>query len=343
MRNFDSANAVKQSVCCERATNMTGETSKFREQQAELPRIWNLTIASLSKTIRPVVLSQSFRAKLEACHWTVTGHLGLSVSLSPDILSGPDRVILILDELDQTILNNPSNAQWKRLQSLIASDLPLLWVTQGSQYTSVTNPDNALVHGLFRVVRRETYGARLTTLDVGGYGEDGDNSSLSSETEDAIWHVITAIRAGRAEGEYVERNSLLHIQRIVPDVEMNQLKRPRLVERGLWEGENRVQLCADRVGSLELTWHEKQPEKKDLEEGCIQVEVKAVGVNFKVSYTKQSVKRKAWRPGNPSATNLRLLFNHLIRILPQQWALSQKTNTCSDASVPASYATWGLG
>ncbi|KAK8135250.1 beta-ketoacyl synthase domain-containing protein [Apiospora sp. TS-2023a] len=208
-------------------------------------------------------------------------------------------VILILDELTQPLLTSPTVARWAHLQSLVASGRPLLWVTRGSQHAPVTDPDSALVHGLFRVARRENYGAAklLHTLDVdpascrggGGGGRrrrrrrrhQGATILLSADSEDAVCRVLDAMRDGRAEGEYSERGGLLHIQRVVPDAQLAQVSRPKPLERGLWEGHGTRELRAERVGGLELIWCETKSGRAMLEKGCIEVEVEAVGVNFK--------------------------------------------------------------
>ncbi|RYP35605.1 hypothetical protein DL767_003717 [Monosporascus sp. MG133] len=86
-----------------------------------------------------------------------------SVSMSTDLveddimLDGPDgsdfwSLALILNEPAPLVLTNPSPVQRARLQSLMASGLPLFWVAQGSQHTPVTNSNSSLVHGLFHVV-----------------------------------------------------------------------------------------------------------------------------------------------------------------------------------------------
>ncbi|KAI1131759.1 hypothetical protein F5Y10DRAFT_285688 [Nemania abortiva] len=250
---------------------------------------WGLLIPSIPKdpgsstvsgSSSADLLSPSFRSKLQSSCWDITECQQPPRSSNSVTALQDNRVILVLDELIQPILTSPSTAQWKYLQSLVTSGLPLLWVTHGSQHTPLTNPHGALIHGLFRVVRREDPVAKLTTLDIGS-ARVGDGFSLSSGTEDAIIRVLNAIRIGRAEGEYAERNSVLHLQRVIPDTETNHLRHAVPVERSLWEGNSIVQLRADRVGSLDMSWHEIRRAETDLGIACIEVEVEAVGINFK--------------------------------------------------------------
>ncbi|GAW17842.1 hypothetical protein ANO14919_073090 [Xylariales sp. No.14919] len=254
---------------------------------------WNLLISSISGdpqnsstpddgSVSPFpLLPSSFRSKLQSSRWNIMNYQQLPSSLGSATTQQNNSAILVLDELIQRpVLANPSEAEWGHLKALVTSGLPLLWITQGSQHQSVTNPHGALVHGLFRVVRREDPAVKLTTLDLESVGS-GDNYFQSSETEDAILRVLEAIRNGRAEGEYAERKGVLHIQRIMPDVQIKQLIHTNSVVRGLWEGEGIMQLRAERVGSLDLGWYEVQVPETDLKTGWIEVEVEAVGVNFK--------------------------------------------------------------
>ena len=253
-------------------------------------RVRSLAIASISGL--KLAISPSLRTKLEASGWLITNLEPLSSSFKNLKQSSEGMAILVLDDLSQPSLTNPSSEQWSHLQSLVSSGIPLLWVTHGSQHVCVTNPDSALVHGLFRVIRREQYGTQLTTLDVSGYGRDG---ILTPGAEDAIERVLDAMRAGRAEVEYVEQDGVLHIQRVMPDTNMSQLEHPDPTDRSLWEGDSTIQLHAERVGSLELTWCETLAGGgSHLDIGWVEMEVMAVGVNFKVSNLNGQWKITPW-------------------------------------------------
>jgi hypothetical protein len=163
-------------------------------------------------------------------------------------------------------------------------------VTKGVQY-HVTSPDRALVQGLFRVARRENVNSKLTTLDV--------ECSSSAATAWAIEQVLGTLsskgqrRDLQGETEYVERGSLLQVHKVVPDAAVNAFKRAErdgadMVERSLHgtrdsdHGGAAVQLRADRLGTLQsLVWCETSAGEVPVEEGHVEVEVMASGVNFK--------------------------------------------------------------
>ncbi|RYP39087.1 hypothetical protein DL767_002350 [Monosporascus sp. MG133] len=240
------------------------------ESEFMLPN--NLVIARLSENLPP--LSRDLQVTLEEAGWIITQQ---DYTSSKPIATPSGVVTLILDELSSPVLTRADSNQWHALKSLIASGNPLLWVTKGSQY-HVTDPDNALVHGLFRVARHEDAGTKLTTLDV--------QSSTSPATAWAVDQVLRLVRAGQAEEEYAERDGVLRVQRVVPDAKVNAFKRAEVegmepVIKCLHEAEAMVQIRAEKVGSLELMWCENNVGEIPVEPGFVEVEVMAVGVNFK--------------------------------------------------------------
>ena len=141
---------------------------------------WNLVVLRLDNTTPR--LAPSLQATLEALGWTVTQRTGRLAQFEHTA----NMVVLILDELFKPVLTCINGQQWDILKALISSGTPLLWVTKGAQHYRVTDPDRALVHGLFRVARREDPTARLTVLDV--------QSGTSPATGVAIEQVLTLLR-----------------------------------------------------------------------------------------------------------------------------------------------------
>ena len=105
-----------------------------------------------------------------------------------------------------------------------------------------------MINGLFRVVRREDSTAKLTTLDV--------QSSTSPATCWVIEKVLGLLTRGvSAETEYMERNGLLHVLRILLDAAVNDFKNAEVeglepVVKGLYGTEVQVRLRAERLGTL---------------------------------------------------------------------------------------------
>jgi hypothetical protein len=184
-----------------------------------------------------------------------------------------------VDELTSPLLRYANEDQWNAVKALVSSGNPLLWVTKGAQ-SSATDPDHALVYGFFRVARREDQGANLTILDV--------QSSTGRAMELAIDQVLRLMAEGAlTESEIMEREGVLHIQRVIPDVPINEFKRAEtqgleVIPKSFHGNEVQVQLRAEQLGTLEgLTWCETEVTEPSVEEDHIEVEIMAVGVNFK--------------------------------------------------------------
>ena len=209
-----------------------------------------------------------------------------TVTIQPD--KANDTIIVVPDELLASILAKPSPAQWTTLQALFATGCPLLWLTAGA---ASADPERAMAHGLLRVVRRELESqdeAARVVLDVDA--EIALSQAPPTTLARAVAAVLELMREGRSrvEPEYLLRkDGVLEVPRLVPDVPVNEFRRfDRLSQggapavAGLWETPGTVRLRGERVGALDLTWCECATEP--LQEGYVEVEVEAVGVNFKV-------------------------------------------------------------
>ncbi|KAI1271763.1 hypothetical protein F5Y07DRAFT_329734 [Xylaria sp. FL0933] len=233
----------------------------------------NLIIATLS-SVHSMEYIQKLKAVLVASGWNVTH------KSRPFSKPFKGAVVIILDELWNPVLSQIDTEQWEDIKTLIFWGMPLLWVTQGAQGV-VDNPDSAMVHGLFRVARQEDPNVRLITLDV--------QSSTSPETTWAIQSVLGLLKRNKPiETEYMERDGILHIQRVMPDDAMNDFRRGEEegfepIIQNLHNTAVQVQLRSERLGTFEgLMWCETETgEVPDIGDGDIEVEVVAVGVNFK--------------------------------------------------------------
>ncbi|KAI1365810.1 putative polyketide synthase [Xylaria arbuscula] len=200
-----------------------------------------------------------------------------------------DSTVLVLDELTNPVLINISEDHWNALKQVITRGQPVAWITKASQMGEVSEPSNALVHGLFRVIRKEEPQTRLTTLDV--------ESALGPSTPSAIQQVLQKLDSGvGVETEYAERGGVIYLQRVRPDATINDFKaadsgkgfKPevRALDRNLAQ----VRLLAEKVGSLRsLTWCEIAPIDVSVAPGMVEIEIMAIGVNFKDVVTTMGI------------------------------------------------------
>ena len=244
-----------------------------RSHQAKSVGQQTLVVPRLSNGASPA-LTASLRSSLESAGWLVEER---SAPFQQRLVEG--EIILVLDEMTSPLLRYANEDQWNAVKELVSSGSPLLWVTKGAQ-SSATDPDHALVYGLFRVARRENQGANLTILDV--------QSSTGRAIQLAIDQVLRLLAEGAlTESELMEREGILHIQRVMPDVPINEFKRAEaqglgVIPKSFHGNEVQVQLRAEQLGTLEgLTWCETEVTESAVQEDHIEVEIMAVGVNFK--------------------------------------------------------------
>lgn len=154
---------------------------------------------------------------------------------------------------------------------------------KSAQTSRVTHPDNAMVQGLYRVIRYEDSSAKLVALDV--------QSATSPAITWAIEQVLQRPQTGNnADTEYAECDGIMLVQRIVSDIPVNNFKAAELgkgldpVLKNLHETEPQVRSQVEKVGTLQsLVWCETNVGEVPMESGMVEIEVMSVGVNFKVS------------------------------------------------------------
>ncbi|KAK3328393.1 hypothetical protein B0T19DRAFT_357739 [Cercophora scortea] len=236
-------------------------------------------VARFNSTTPPI--SSTLRAAVEASGYTVNEKPIEEVTGPESASLASAAVVLVIDELSKPVLTSISEGHWETLKKLVSSGRPILWVTKGAQTDRVTDPENAMVQGLFRVIRREDPGAQLTTLDV--------QSPASPAAHWAIERVLRILLAGGAvDTEYAERDGVLLVPRVIPDESLNKFKTAELgaglepVIKGFHTNEAQVRLQADKKGSLEsLVWSETAVGEVPVELGKVDIQVQAMGVNFK--------------------------------------------------------------
>ncbi|MCJ1384548.1 hypothetical protein MMC17_007665 [Xylographa soralifera] len=199
-------------------------------------------------------LRHVLKAILEQSDWQVTEHFHPYPHLRPQ------GIVLILDETMSPVLNSISESQWDALRRIILQGNRILWVTEGSQM-KVTKPDNALVHGLFRTVRAEDRAAYLITLDV----EYNESTSTYLAIERVLRLLLNTPSRTHIDSEFVERGSVISVNRIVPDEPINTAKNNE-----------------KRLGTLDsLYYSEMSNGELPILENHIEVDIKAAGLNFK--------------------------------------------------------------
>lgn len=191
------------------------------------------------------------------------------------------KVVLITDELFRSVMANPDEKVWEVLKQLVQKQCRVLWVTTGAML-EVTDPSKSAIQGLFRTIRAEEQ-LCLVTLDV-------EQLTTASNAISSCLRTLSDLKARGDQGldtEFVERNKVLHIARILPDKVLTALQSDEIADRttevvDLHSTQTIVRLGAERLGNVDsVHWSEITPEPIPLEDGFVEVEVYAAGLNYK--------------------------------------------------------------
>lgn len=190
---------------------------------------------------------------------------------------------IVLVEVERPILHTADPQLYRTLKSILGSAGGLLWVTNGGGQCPET-PDSGTVHGLSRVLRTENNKLAFVTLAL----EIIDRSS-----ERHVQNIIRIFKStilgstsGCYEPEYIEINGMPHINRIV---EANDLQREICTRASSQQSRNQrfgegpsLKLCIGNPGFLDtLHFQEDSDCTRPLAPDEVEVEVKAIGVNFR--------------------------------------------------------------
>jgi hypothetical protein len=224
------------------------------------------------------LIPEKLRSMFEEAGYTVVEH-----QLPFDKISR-DQQIVVLDELQSPILINPAHIQWEGLKALTKSNSKLLWVTKESQH-KVRQPDTALVHGLFRTIRAENPQCTLITLDL----ESSAMASLST-----IFPILQYLDRPppptELESEFVERGGVIYISRIIPhETECQHNKEASKSLQCFDHTEKCFGLQCGSLGALDsLEFVERASPMMAVKDGHVEVDMRAVGMNFKVIISRTS-------------------------------------------------------
>lgn len=199
-------------------------------------------------------------------------------------------ICIFLDSGDKSILADPSSKDFHAVKTLCSSATGILWVIQGAQ-TETTNPFQNMATGLLRTIRNENAGLQLITLDI-----DGRDRHLLERSSDSVCRNICKvfervfISRSSVSGfdlEYLERNGLLHIPRIVESPQANQCliretEKMSLEIQPFAQQDRPLRLTIQSPGFLDSLYYlDDEIAKTPLLDEDVEIRVEATGVNFR--------------------------------------------------------------
>ncbi|OJK01160.1 hypothetical protein ASPACDRAFT_26431 [Aspergillus aculeatus ATCC 16872] len=209
---------------------------------------------------------------------------GISVVSSLADISTEDKVCLILDELVQPILENPTAEQFQDLQRGLGSCRVAMWVSRGAQ-GNAEDPRSSLHQGLLRTLRCENTLRRYVSVDLDPSAPVW--TSLSAiQIAQILCYTLTASSSDLPETEYAVRDSVVQISRVYGDEQEAQLvgtTKPQMPELRPWSfpGQN-IRLGVATPGLLNsLVFTEDPTVDETLPDDWVEIEPRAFGLNFR--------------------------------------------------------------
>ncbi|KAL8732943.1 MAG: hypothetical protein Q9181_003765 [Wetmoreana brouardii] len=278
----------------------SGNDLVFRDYESRECQLWSLIVSTAveqSTYVAPrlpkmnLILDRSSNDQQELAQELVRGSHLLATSVR--MLSLDEAVLLpqleteyhvFLTDYASSSLSSMRPAAFNVLQRLLTGSALILWVTQGGG-KAPSNPQHGMLQGLCRVCSNENPKITLVTatLDVpAGLVKRGKHADLILT---ALQRTILGIPQRSFEPEYMELDGMLHINRLVEARLPNQhiftrTKQPVCMQD--LKGSPPLKLRINAPGLLDtLDFMEDTSFEEPLLPDDIEVEIRAIGVNFK--------------------------------------------------------------
>ncbi|KAI4710994.1 Type I Iterative PKS [Alternaria sp. Ai002NY15] len=192
------------------------------------------------------------------------------------------KYCLCLAEWDDAVLANLTDDDWVRLREVVLSSQGALWITGGGALDT-PSPLKSLMVGLARAIRNEDAGVRLACLDL----EASSTIDFERAAQNTLKVAYEHIRGDGTEGEFAARGDMVYVPRVERTMEVDASLRkyeakgdPEMVS---FKSCGRpLKLSIKTPGLLDtFQWEEDETYHTPLPEDWIEIEVKAVGLNFK--------------------------------------------------------------
>jgi NADPH:quinone reductase-like Zn-dependent oxidoreductase len=195
------------------------------------------------------------------------------------------KVYIVLADLNSSILSNTTPELFESIKKLVEAARGIIWVVQGA-YKESNMPNGNMAIGLARTIRAETE-LKFATLDL--------DPRRKIDSPDPSKHIIDVFQSvfasrslnGECEMEFMERNGLLYIPKVVADAEMNkfihqQVQVSEPILQPFIQKDRPLKMKIGNPGLLDtLHFINDYTLSTSLPDDFVKIEVKAIGLNFK--------------------------------------------------------------
>ncbi|RDW64648.1 beta-ketoacyl synthase-containing protein [Coleophoma cylindrospora] len=193
-----------------------------------------------------------------------------------------DTYCICLAELEVPILAQISDENWAEFRRLLAGARGTLWITSGAAMET-SRPFGSLMVGLSRAIRNENANISLATLDI-----DFTSTVDMEVTSTAICKLaISHSRGNSVDHEYATRDGVIFVPRVTKAPGLNKQlleyeSQGDLEQVSFTSCGRPLKLTLKTPGLLDtFRFQEDEEYYKPMPEDWIEIQVKAVGLNFK--------------------------------------------------------------
>jgi NADPH:quinone reductase-like Zn-dependent oxidoreductase/SAM-dependent methyltransferase len=190
-----------------------------------------------------------------------------------------DTLIIVYDSLTKPILQNFDRDDFESFRTTLVHATNVLWISPASGHDA--NSSSGAVYGLARTLRSENATLNFVVFEA-------DTSSRLEDQTSNLDLIITQClisSSDYSESEYVERDGMLHIRRILGDAQLNEAiveNGKGIIKRDVKFRDANLRLTVKTPGLLDsLHFIQASDLPVELAPTDVEVRVKAVGVNFK--------------------------------------------------------------
>ena len=229
-------------------------------------------------------LDGRIQSALEAFFGQAITVLGLS-QINETSLTARSLVISTI-EAEQPLLNAISEEDMNFVKTITNIASKIIWITN-ADLLSGTRPDFAAVLGLSRALMLEQPSIQFAVFDV-----DSVLADPGITARNVVNTMQQLIETADPDLEVAQKSGVVHTLRWEPEEALNEIFRLKQNESTVdmtQEAAGRCELSIKQPGQLDTIHFVRKDYRDKLRDDHVEIQVKSVGMNAKVSHTKYSL------------------------------------------------------
>ena len=281
------------------ANGFAGKTLVFDDYRSKDCQMWNVLVSTATTDVIPSFDSQTLSLVLDKSN---TNQMRLAQQIERtasqtsttiemfnlmEAASSPitrSRFFIILIEYAATLLFDIERQDFAALQKIFSTAQSILFITQ-TIGKGISVPQHGLLHGLSRVSRTENPKIALVTLALEAPKDPRSFTRGASLIFQALRSTMKGLASKSLEPEFVEIDGVLNTNRLLENAEPNEHIFQRTTQpiqvRGFQRPEALILQVANPGLLNSIEYVPDRSFEKALAPDQIEIEVHAIGVNFK--------------------------------------------------------------